>query len=255
MRSSVCPPFGDVAAPLTLRPEARGSDLIQVQPGMTGQGSTSSAVGRDPRRRGDGFQDAEHPESGASLRSRHPEAPHIPITGGARFVGCCGCTAMLVDAPSEPRVSTGLEALDDVLGGLYWGDNVVWQLDRAPVEPFYRAIASPERGLRHQDRRLARRRRQHLRRPRAGDRRRRPGSELAQPAELLREIHRLCHPRRRRLLLFESLDSMVRAWGAAGTREFFARCCPLLLEVGAIAYWTMSARDTPPARAGRPSRR
>ena len=49
---------------------------------------------------------------------------------------------MLPDAPSEPRVSTGLEALDEVLGGLYWGDNVVWQLDRAPVEPFYRAIAS-----------------------------------------------------------------------------------------------------------------
>ena len=49
---------------------------------------------------------------------------------------------MLLDAPSEPRVSTGLEALDEVLGGLYWGDNVVWQLDRAPVEPFYQAIAS-----------------------------------------------------------------------------------------------------------------
>jgi transcriptional regulator with XRE-family HTH domain len=38
---------------------------------------------------------------------------------------------------------------------------------------------------------------------------------------------------------------MVRSWGAAGTREFFARCCPLLLELAAIAYWTMSARDTP----------
>jgi XRE family transcriptional regulator, regulator of sulfur utilization len=152
---------------------------------------------------------------------------------------------MLVNAPSETRVSTGLEALDEVLGGLYWGDNVVWHLDRAPVEPFYQAIASLSEvfdtktvvslgvavntygvpGLAIVD---------------AG-----PGSELAQPADLLREIHRLCHPRRHRLLLFETLDSMVRTWGAAGTREFFARCCPLLLEVGAIAYWTMSARDTP----------
>ena len=152
---------------------------------------------------------------------------------------------MLADAPSETRVSTGLEALDEVLGGLYWGDNVVWQLDRAPVEPFYQAIASLSEvfdtktvvslgaavntygvpGLAIVD---------------AG-----PGSELTQPADLLREIHRRCHPRRHRLLLFESLDSMVRTWGAAGTREFFARCCPLLLEVGAIAYWTMSARDTP----------
>ena len=154
---------------------------------------------------------------------------------------------MLVAAPSESRVSTGLEALDEVLGGLYWGDNVVWQLDRAPVEPFYRAIASSSDvfetktvvsvgsavntygipGLAIVD---------------AG-----PGSDLARPAELLREIHRLCHPRAHRLLLFESLDSMVRAWGVGGAREFFARCCPMLLEVGAIAYWTMSARDTPPA--------
>ena len=38
---------------------------------------------------------------------------------------------------------------------------------------------------------------------------------------------------------------MVRSWGVTSTREFFARCCPLLLEVGAIAYWTMSARETP----------
>jgi hypothetical protein len=38
-------------------------------------------------------------------------------------------------------VSTGIEALDAVLGGLYRGDNVVWQLDSAPVGPFYRAVA------------------------------------------------------------------------------------------------------------------
>src|SRR4051812_41082449 len=47
-----------------------------------------------------------------------------------------GATAVL-----DQRVSTGLDALDAVLGGLYWGDNVVWQLDGAPVAPFYRAIA------------------------------------------------------------------------------------------------------------------
>jgi transcriptional regulator with XRE-family HTH domain len=146
---------------------------------------------------------------------------------------------------SEQRVSTGLDALDAVLGGLYWGDNVVWQLDGARIEPFFRAIAGlievfetrtvvslgsavdafDVPGLAVID---------------AG-----PGSDLAQPADLLREIHRLCHPRGRRLLLFESMDSMVRAWGANSTRDFFARCCPLLLEVGAIAYWSMSSRETP----------
>jgi hypothetical protein len=73
------------------------------------------------------------------------------------------------------------------------------------------------------------------------------GRELPQPADLLRAIHQLCHPRGRRLLLFESLDTMVRAWGANGARSFFARCCPLLLEVGAIAYRSMTARETPAA--------
>jgi transcriptional regulator with XRE-family HTH domain len=152
---------------------------------------------------------------------------------------------VLAGIASEQRVSTGLDALDVVLGGLYWGDNVVWQLDGVRVEPFYRAIACLSEvfdtrtgvslggdgdafdvpGLAVID---------------AG-----PGSDLAQPADLLREIYRLCHLPGRRLLLFESLDSMVRAWGATSTSNFFARCCPLLLEVGAIAYWSMSARNTP----------
>ena len=40
---------------------------------------------------------------------------------------------------------------------------------------------------------------------------------------------------------------MARAWGADATRAFFSRCCPFLLEVGAIAYWSMSARTSLPA--------
>ena len=152
---------------------------------------------------------------------------------------------MLDSEQSDQRVSTGIDALDLVLGGLYWGDNVVWQLDAAPVEPFYGAIAAlsdtfdtrafislggdtdtlDPYGLAVID---------------AG-----PDSPLNSPADLLREIHRICHPPGRRLLLFDSLDNMVAAWGASSTRAFFARCCPLLLEVGAIAYWSMSARATP----------
>ena len=142
-------------------------------------------------------------------------------------------------------MSTGIDALDAVLGGLYWGDNVVWQLDSAPVRPFYRAVsdltgtfesrtfvslgtdaeAFDGHGIELID---------------AG-----PASAFVDPVDLLSEIHRLCHPPGRRLLLFESLDSMVRAWGANKTRAFFSRCCPFLLEVGAVAYWCMSARGTP----------
>ena len=139
----------------------------------------------------------------------------------------------LSDERSEQRVSTGLDALDAVLGGLYWGDNVVWQLDAAPVAPFYSAIACLERRLRDEDLRLARTAPPTHSTSRAGgDRRRTRHAIWRSPADLLREIHRICHPRGRRLLLFESLDCMVRAWGASNTRGFFARCCPLLLEVG-----------------------
>jgi transcriptional regulator with XRE-family HTH domain len=144
----------------------------------------------------------------------------------------------------EPRVSTGLDPLDAVLGGLYWGDDVVWQFDRTPVEPFYRAIANQDRVF---ETKLV---------VSLGDAVNTygvPGVTMVdavgrgpvQPGDLLREIRRLCRRPGRRLVLFESLNGMVRTWGESGTREFFARCCPLLLEVGAIAYWTMSARDTP----------
>jgi transcriptional regulator with XRE-family HTH domain len=145
---------------------------------------------------------------------------------------------MLTGALTE-RVSTGLEALDTVLGGLYWGDNVVWQFDGTPVEPFYSAIATQSDVFETKT---------VVSIGSAVNTYGIPGAtvvDAAQPAEALRAIHRVCHPRGHRLVLFDSLDSMVRVWGLSATREFFARCCPMLLEVGAIAYWSMSARHTP----------
>ena len=148
---------------------------------------------------------------------------------------------------SEHRASTGLGPLDAVLRGLYWGDNVVWQLDGAPVAPFYEAIARARepfeaRTLIAIDAAPLPVTAAGLDLLRAG-----PGTELAHPADLLREVHRVCHAGERRLLLFDSLDSMVRAWGSSGARGFFARCCPLLLDLGAVGYWSMSARETPAA--------
>ncbi len=152
---------------------------------------------------------------------------------------------MLDSDPSQLNVSTGISALDHVLGGLYWGDNVVWDLDGVSAAEFYAAITElPEpfeltafialpgpadpavpSGA-------------HIIPVGAGD-------ALATPGDVLREIQRLCRAPGRRLLLFDSLDKMVGAWGAAATRGFFARCCPLLLEASAIAYWTMRTGLTP----------
>jgi transcriptional regulator with XRE-family HTH domain len=143
-------------------------------------------------------------------------------------------------------VSTGLDALDGVLGGLFWGDNVVWQLEGAPIKPFYSAIALQSDAFETRTIVSMGTPAEDFGVPGLGLIDARPGTPLEQPADLLREIHRICHPRARRLLLFDSLDEMVRQWGTSGARGFFARCCPLLLEVSAIAYWSMS-RDTPRA--------
>ena len=149
---------------------------------------------------------------------------------------------MLSRIPHEQRVSTGFEALDGVLGGLFWGDNVVLQLDGVSPEPFYRAIA-------RQDGVFVSKTSVSF----GGPTTYRDIAGMVvlvagtQPADLLREIHRASQARGHRLFLFDSMDAMVRAWGVTRTRDFFARCCPMLLEFGAIAYWSMSAHETPAA--------
>ena len=144
-------------------------------------------------------------------------------------------------------MSTGVDTLDEVLGGLYWGDNVVWQLDGASADPFYRAIAE-DTGAFDSSCWVAV---GHAPGAVVGDDPRleivgtQVGHAPVEPGDLLREIRRRCEPERRSLLLFEPLDGMADAWGAELTRGFFARCCPLLLEVGAVAYWSMDLRRVP----------
>ena len=144
-------------------------------------------------------------------------------------------------------MSTGVPTLDQVLGGLYWGDNVVWQLDGASAEPFYRAILRHEHAFDASgwiavsgvpSQLVADFPQLEI----VGTSR---GCAPVEPGDLLREIRKRCAAGKRNLLLFESLDGMVHAWGAELARGFFARCCPLLLDVGAIAYWSMDLREMP----------
>jgi transcriptional regulator with XRE-family HTH domain len=154
---------------------------------------------------------------------------------------------MLDNAPSKLRVSTGLPALDSVLGELFWGDNVVWDLEGESADPFYGAIARLDdafetRMLIRVDGGQTAGGYPGFEVIEAG-----PGTPLPAAADLLHEIQRRCRVPTRRLLLFAPLDDMIRVWGASSTRGLFARCCPFLLEAGAIAYWAMSVRDTPAA--------
>jgi transcriptional regulator with XRE-family HTH domain len=134
--------------------------------------------------------------------------------------------------------STGIAELDRVLGGLFWGDNVVFEvIDPPSAQPFYRAIAAVEE---HYDQRLSVTLSQQPTEIRgfdiihAG-----PGSELAQPAPLLRAIVERCRRSERNLVLFEAMQTLIECWGAEVTARFFAHCCPQLLDLGAIAYWSV----------------
>jgi transcriptional regulator with XRE-family HTH domain len=142
--------------------------------------------------------------------------------------------------PSGP--STGVDSLDLALDGLYWGDNVVWEHgDDAAVNSFYRALAglageydyaayvamagggaraAADLGLELIDARA--------------------GGPLAKPQTLLDAVRARCVGGRRNLLLFDPLERMHELWGGEATAAFFTRCCPMLLEVGAIAYWSLS---------------
>ncbi len=154
---------------------------------------------------------------------------------------------MLDSDTSQLKVSTGIATLDHVLGGLYWGDNVVWELDHASGDDFYAAIAEVPDAFEMRAFIALNGPAEPTVPARTPVINAGPGTALPRPADVLREIQRLCHAPGRRLLLFDSLDKMVREWGATATRGFFARCCPLLLETSAIAYWTMTAGETPKA--------
>jgi transcriptional regulator with XRE-family HTH domain len=124
-----------------------------------------------------------------------------------------------------------------VLGGIFWGDNVVWEpVEPGAAEPFYDAVAAAA----GYDTRIA------VRVAEGGPERpgfetvdARPGRELHGPEPLLRALDLRCQAVERGLLLFDGLDVMVEHWGAIAAEQFFVRCCPRLLELGAVAYWTL----------------
>ena len=151
-----------------------------------------------------------------------------------------------VSAPALDDVgSTGIPGLDDVLGGLFWGDNVVFEVaDPRAAEPFYRAVAAaPERYD------------QRLYVSLSGSRpavagfeviEARAEGDLGQPAPLMRAIIERCARGERNLLLFEAMETMIERWGSDVAARFFAVCCPQLLDLGAIAYWSIASGEPYP---------
>jgi transcriptional regulator with XRE-family HTH domain len=138
--------------------------------------------------------------------------------------------------------ASGVAGLDQALGGLFWGDNVVFEVaDGASAEPFFRAIAASDVPY---DRRLFIRLRDDSPVfPGFELLDARPKSKLEQPAPLLHAVFKRCQGAERTLLLFDGLEVLAARWGGDVTGRFFSTCCPQLLELGAIAYWSMPASD------------
>src|SRR5919106_224207 len=138
--------------------------------------------------------------------------------------------------------TTGIDELDSALGGLLWGDNVVLEVgDATTSEPFYTAAADSTDAYDYaayvafgHDHRGIRRRFPRLEVIDAG-----PGAPLARPGALLSDLRRRCVRGRRSLVLFDPLEVAGDRWGQEIAKHFFTLACPALLELGAIAYWSL----------------
>src|SRR5207248_6721978 len=67
----------------------------------------------------------------------------------------------------------------------------------------------------------------------------RAGTPITSPRQLLEATRQFCTRAPRPLLLFDSLAPLADRWGMRIASGFFGHCCPMLLDLGAIAYWSI----------------
>lgn len=140
--------------------------------------------------------------------------------------------------------SSGIPDLDELLTGLWTGDNVVW------VTTPESAVAAMERsflleGLRRgescsyvtTERTPARLRSEFGEEIRILDAR--PGRPLADPVSLEMRILDDARQAAGRVVI-DSLDAFVRRLGRARALGLFSRVCPQLYDIGALAYWRVT---------------
>lgn len=178
------------------------------------------------------------------------------------------------------RPSTGIDALDELLGRLGVGDNVVWQApDPADIEPFVEAFLATAHGdtpLTYLSFRLPPAAvldrfgqvwdndrftlldgwtgSQHASSepsvavaglpPQALVRRLKDPADMEQVNHELSEIEDELGPGAR--YVFDDLTSMQRLWGPETALALFLRCCPRLYQERTVAYWLLERDAHPP---------
>lgn len=144
--------------------------------------------------------------------------------------------------PAPGRPSSGIDDLDELLSGLFTGDNIVWLLDKGCELKLANIIDSfLEQGavegvcvsyVRTADE-IVRTKRSRDVDVRVFDARRGALADPIQLEQAIVEQERDCPGR----VVFDDLDSMVEKWGRDKTLAFFSRVCPQLFDIGSIAYW------------------
>jgi hypothetical protein len=153
------------------------------------------------------------------------------------------CQALLmVHANHSELIRTALDDLDEILGGLLAGDNVVWVSNEpalcAHIEQLMLSAApASEKAI-------------YVSAQTAEDATRRtfgedviavaahPGSRFSEPILLEQTIYTAAKQgARASRVVIDGLASFAQQWGTARAIAFFKRLCPRLFDLGAIAYW------------------
>jgi transcriptional regulator with XRE-family HTH domain len=144
---------------------------------------------------------------------------------------------------ANESTGTGVAELDHALDGLYWGDNVVWVWEGSDTHQqlFYDAIARRRADFGRAGYVLASTDPADVkaRWPWIEILDARPGTPITSPRQLLDAVRQFCAAAPRPLLLFDSLAPLAERWGMRAASGFFGHCCPMLLDLGAIAYWSV----------------
>src|SRR5215813_7718273 len=150
---------------------------------------------------------------------------------------------LMLGSMANESTGTGVAELDRALDGLYWGDNVVWVWEGSEPHQrlFYDAIAQRRDDFGAAGYVAASSDPAEItaRWPWIEILDARAGTPITSPRQLLEAIHQFCARAPRPLLLFDSLAPLADRWGMRIASGFFGHCCPMLLDLGAIAYWSV----------------
>lgn len=148
-------------------------------------------------------------------------------------------------SPSSPSfgIRSGIDDLDDILGGLLAGDNVVWvtderdlfiQVERLMLAATPSGETSVHVSCLESKAQVRARLGKHVVVVDA-----RAGSRLSDPILLEETIVTEARNGATRVVV-NGLAPLARQWGLDRAVAFFRRVCPRLFDLGAIAYWRVS---------------